>query len=52
MKNPPTDKHSCRKANAIKFFNDLILSLTKRKRVWTPAERMQFNRVAAFLESA
>ena len=44
------NKMAVRKANAKQFFNDLILSLTKHKRKWTPTERMQFNRVAAFLE--
>lgn len=45
------NKQSVRKANAKKFFDELIKSLTKGKRVWTPSERMQFNRVATFLAS-
>lgn len=44
-------RESVRRKNAKKFFNDLIVSLTKRKRKWTPNERMQFNRVAAFLDT-
>lgn len=43
-------KQTVKKANAKQFFNDLIVSLTKRNRKWTPTERMQFNRVAAFLD--
>lgn len=44
-------KEAARRKNAKQFFNNLILSLTKRKRKWTPTERMQFNRVAAFLDA-
>jgi hypothetical protein len=51
MKKLQKQKHDARKANARQFFNDLIVSLTKGKRKWTPTERMQFNRVAAFLDA-
>jgi len=44
-------KEAVRRKNAKQFFNDLIVSLTKGKRKWTPTERMQFNRVAAFLDA-
>ena len=44
-------KESVRRKNAEQFFNDLIVSLTKGKRKWTPTERMQYNRVAAFLDA-
>ena len=47
----PRVKESARRKNAKQFFNDLIVSLTKGKRKWTPTERMQFNRVAAFLDA-
>lgn len=49
MKTPQT-KEEIRRENAKQFFNDLIVSLTKGKRKWTPTERMQFNRVAEFLD--
>lgn len=48
----PPSKQDIRRANALRFFDELILSLTKRKRVWTPADRMRYNRVAAFLKGA
>lgn len=45
------NKATVKKRNTKQFFNDLIVSLTKGKRKWTPTERSQFNRVAAFLDA-
>lgn len=45
------NKQAVKKANAKQFFNDLIVSLTKEKSKWTATERMQFNRVSAFLNA-
>lgn len=47
----PTTKAGIAKHNAHQFFQNLILSLTKNKRKWTATERMQYNRVAKFLET-
>jgi len=45
------NKQAARKAKARQSFNELVKSLTNGKRTWTHSERMQFNRVAAFLEA-
>lgn len=42
------DKAAVRRLNAQNAFNELILELKPKGR-WTPAARMRYNRVAAFL---
>ena len=51
MKKTPSksQKRSVEQANARDFFDELISSLTRGKRVWTAGQRMRYNRISAFL---
>lgn len=45
----PTNKELIRRKNILMFFDELIISLSGNNRVWTPKERMWYNRVEKFL---
>jgi hypothetical protein len=50
-------KRQIAKENALAFFDELVASLTMSKSkmggyVWTPKERMLYNRVVKFLKEA